>query len=99
MAATLNPSTRARLAGLVDTLGNINAEIALLTQQATAIKTELAAAGVEAIEGDMFRAAIVVTERNSLDTKLAIAMLESVGAKPPMKSTFVQSVRVSDKQG
>lgn len=99
MAATLNSSTRARLSSLVDQLGNLNAEIAILEREAQTIKAELTAAGEPVIEGEMFRAAIVMSERTSLDAKLAIAMLESVGAKAPMKSAFVTAVRVSDKQG
>lgn len=99
MAATLNPSTLLRLSCLVDTLGNLSAEIAMLERQAQTIKAELTCAGLPVIEGSMFRAAVVVSERVSLDTKLAVSMLQAVGAKPPMKSTFVTAVRVSDNQG
>lgn len=96
MSAVTNPSTALRLAGLVDTLGNINAEIALLERQAKAIKAELTCSGESVIEGSMFRAAISVAERLSLDTKAATSLLESIGMQPPMKSALVTTVRMSD---
>lgn len=91
----MNTSTRSRLSGLVDTLGNLNAEIALLEKQAQAIKAELTAAGEPVIEGAMFRAAIVITERLSIDASKVKAIL---GEDTPMKSAFVTAVRVSDRQ-
>lgn len=94
MAASLNPSTLSRLRDLADMLGNINAEVAMLEEQAGAIKAELAASGEKTIVGALFKAEVVVSERNSLDPKATKALLERLGIEPPMKSTFVQSVRV-----
>ncbi len=95
MAATLNSSTAARLRDLVDMLGNINAEIKMLEEQAAAIKAELAASGEQEIVGSMFRAQIVVSERRALDQKQAKVLIEAAGFEVPMTSTFVQSVRTS----
>lgn len=90
----IKPATMARLRGLVDTLGAINAEISELEKQATSIKAELAAAGLETIEGDIYRAAIVISERVSIN---AAAVRRLLGDDTPTSSAFVQSVRVYDK--
>lgn len=92
----LAPATLARLRDLADMLGNLNAEIALLERQATAIKAEIAASGERSIRGSMFEASIVITERQSIDAPAVRAML---GDDTPMKSAFVQSVKVKAIKG
>lgn len=89
----LAPATLSRLRDLADTLGGLNAEITLLERQATAIKAEIAASGERSIRGSIYEAAVVITERQSIDAPAVRAML---GEDTPMKSAFVQSVRIKE---
>lgn len=88
----MKTSTSPRLLGLVDTLGGINAEIALLEAQAKVIKAELLASGEETLVGSMYSMKVVVAERCTID---ADKVRKILGPDCPMKSAFVTSVRTS----
>ena len=58
-----------RIAQLVDTLGQLNAEMAELKDDADRIKKQLIEAGVTPVEGDHYRATVVTSNRTYIDWK------------------------------
>lgn len=62
---------------IVDELGQVAAEIAELTARQDALKAELIAAGVDAVEGDLFRATVsLVTPSPRVDWATIAQRLE-----------------------
>jgi hypothetical protein len=93
----LATSTRISLSGLADTLGNLNAEIAILEAEAKRIKAALIESGEPIIEGALFRVSVSTAERASIDTAAVRAVFESAGLDVPTKSSTVTTVRVSGR--
>lgn len=60
--------SKAALANLVDALGKIKAEAADLADAENAIKAKLIKAGVTEADGELFRATISESERETRDT-------------------------------
>jgi hypothetical protein len=67
-AAILSRTASRRLAAKVDTLGALNAQIAELQGQAELIKAELKSTGLDTIEGTLFKCAISLVKRATLNS-------------------------------
>ena len=78
---------------LVDSLGTVQAAIAELEQRARAIKDKLIACGAGAYEGDLFRATVSTSERESLDMKAVRAKLSPQFIAAHTKITFIALIR------
>ena len=87
----------------VDTLGTLLAQIAALTKQADqikdAIKDDASAGGDKVVDGDLFRAIYLESNRSTVDSK---ALFAELGATPEQiarhtKVTAVFSVKVTSK--
>lgn len=87
----------------VDTLGALLAQIAALTKQADqikdAIKDDASLGGDKVVEGDLFKATYVESNRSTVDSK---ALFAELGATPEQiarhtKVTAVFSVKVTSK--
>jgi hypothetical protein len=87
----------------VDTLGQLLAQISLLTKQADAItdqnKDDASLGGDKVVEGDLFRATYIESNRSVVDSK---ALFAELGATPEQiarhtKVTAVFSVKVTSK--
>ena len=87
----------------VDTLGTLLAQIAALTKQADqikdAIKDDASAGGDKVVDGDLFRATYIESNRSTVDSK---ALFAELGATPEQiarhtKVTAVFSVKVTSK--
>lgn len=83
------------LAALVDELGSLKSHMATLAAREAAIKSALIAAGVGVVEGNLFRAAITSSERETLDRKAVEALLAPAAFAGCLKSSPVVTVRVS----
>jgi hypothetical protein len=87
----------------IDTLGALLAQIADLTAQADAIKDSIkdaaSAGGDKVVEGALFRATYIETNRSVVDYKKLIADLGIAADKVAVytKTTAVFSVKVSAK--
>jgi hypothetical protein len=71
-ASSLSPR---KLSKMVDELGNLNAELRILSDRAEAIKGQLKLSGYEEIVGALFRAKIVSSESIQLDNAKVKAVL------------------------
>jgi hypothetical protein len=87
----------------VDTLGNLLAQIADLTKQADAIKDNIkdtaSAGGDKVVEGHLFKATYIESNRSVVDNK---ALLAELGATADQiarhtKTTAVFSVKVTSR--
>jgi len=87
----------------VDTLGQLLAAIAALTKQADAIKDQIkddaSLGGDKVVEGELFRATYIESNRSVVDSK---ALFAELGATPEQiarhtKVTAVFSVKVTSK--
>lgn len=87
----------------VDTLGELLAQISALTKQADAIKDAIkedaSANGDKVVEGYLFRATYIESNRSTVDSK---ALFAELGATPEQiarhtKVTAVFSVKVTSK--
>lgn len=87
----------------IDTLGTLLAQIADLTKQADAIKDSIkesaSAGGAKVVEGALFKATYIESNRSSVDSK---ALFAELGATPEQiarhtKTTAVFSVKVTSK--
>lgn len=72
---TKNNTHNTFLPGLVDELGELQAEISKLSARADKIKAALKASDLETINGDLFRATISEVTRDTLDQKAVRAKL------------------------
>lgn len=82
------------LASTVDLLGAIKAQIADLARREKELAEVIKASGLPVIEGALFRAAVSVTERQSIDTDAVRLML---GHRTPMKSSITETLRLSSR--
>ena len=64
-----------RLTTMVDTLGELNARISVLTKQADALKKSLKTSGFDEVIGTSFRAVISTRTTARLDTELVRGIL------------------------
>ena len=95
--------TTVTLTHSVDTLGALLAQIAALTKQADAIKDQIkdsaSLGGDKVVEGDLFKATYIESNRSVVDSK---ALFAELGATPAQiakhtKVTAVFSVKVTSK--
>ena len=77
---------------LVDRLGFLKAQAAETQREIDMLTEQFKRAGMSACEGKLFRATLSVSERMSIDADEVKRLL---GAKTPMKSALVESVRVT----
>ena len=78
---------------LVDELGALKAQIAELTAREKEITSLLKASNEAAIDGDLFRATVSDSERETLDTKALRRDYPEIAAEY-VKTTHVTTVRV-----
>jgi hypothetical protein len=83
---------------IVDQLGAIKAQIADLTKTEKALADMLKASGYAEIDGDLFRAAIVWTERVTLNSDRVREMLSADDIAYCEQKAEVMSVRVSARK-
>lgn len=69
---------------IVDTLGALKAEIAALQERESAIKADLIATGLTAIDGTIFRATLSTTERRSTSAEKLAKLLAERGVDPAL---------------
>ena len=87
----------------VDTLGQLLAQIALLTKQADAIKDAIkdsaSLGGDKIVEGDLFKATYSESNRSSVDYKALLAELGATAQQiaTHTKTTAVYTVKVTSK--
>jgi hypothetical protein len=87
----------------VDTLGNLLAQIAELTKQADAIKDGIkdsaSAGGDKVIEGNLFKATYIESNRSVVDNKALFAELGATAEQIARhtKTTAVFSVKVTSR--
>jgi hypothetical protein len=87
----------------VDTLGTLLAQIAALTKQADqikdAIKDDASAGGDKVVDGDLFRATYIESNRSVVDNKALLAELGATAEQIARhtKVTAVFSVKVTSK--
>lgn len=82
---------------IVDRLGALQAQIATLEAEAKKIKQTLIAKGAGAYEGELFRAVVSVSERNTLDMDAVRAKLSPQFIAAHTKTTEVATVRTNAK--
>ena len=78
--------------GLVDQLGILKAQIAMLVDEENELKSKLIARGVGEYNGNLFRATIVESERAQLDIAAVRRKLDPKWIK--MHTTYVDVVTV-----
>jgi hypothetical protein len=83
---------------IVDELGFIKAKLAELTKAEKALADQLKASGYAEIDGDMFRAAIVWTERVTLNSDRVREVLSADDVAYCEQKTEIMSVRVSARK-
>lgn len=87
----------------VDTLGNLLAQIAELTKQADAIKDGIkdsaSAGGDKVVEGNLFKATYIESNRSVVDNKALLAELGATAEQIARhtKTTAVFSVKVTSR--
>ena len=87
----------------VDTLGNLLAQIAELTKQADAIKDSIkdaaSAGGDKVVEGNLFKATYIESNRSVVDNKALLAELGATAEQIARhtKTTAVFSVKVTSR--
>lgn len=86
------------LKNIVDQLGQIKAQLADLAKIEKQLADELKASGYAEIDGDMFRAAIVWTERVTLNSDRVREVLSADDVAYCEQKTEVMSVRVSARK-
>ena len=83
---------------IVDQLGALKAQIAELTKAEKALADILKASGYAELEGDLFRAAIVWTERVTLNADRVREVLSADDVAYCEQKSEVMSVRVSARK-
>jgi hypothetical protein len=106
----MNANTKVELAALnqVDTLGNLLAQIAELTKQADAIKDGIkdsaSLGGDKVIEGNLFKATYIETNRSSIDwlgmvaAKIGVEIAAKEDAKDSWKKVAIKLGFDADKE-
>lgn len=69
---------------IVDTLGNLKAQIAALKAQEDGIKADLIGTGLAAIDGVLFRATISTTDRRVTSAEKLAKLLAERGVDPDL---------------
>lgn len=95
-AGTFNPVRL--LADIVDDLGTVKAEIAALQEKEKALVAKLKLTGLSAIDGTLFRATVSVSDRETVDAKALRADLGEDLIKPYLRTTPVETLRVSARK-
>lgn len=95
--ATANLTTVSILSAVVDKLGALNAQIAILEKQAEQYKSQLKDSGESVIEGKLFRAAISRTQREVFSAKLAKGFLSSAEIAECTSTAEAVVVRVGSR--
>lgn len=90
--------TNTTLTYKVDELGYLKAQIADLEKRASAIKTELIAAGPGAVDGALFRATVAEVSRTFLDADLARLHLTAKQLAKITKTCSTYAVRVTARK-
>ena len=90
-----------KLQQLVDDLGQIKAEMAILKSDESALRDKLLASGVTVVEGDLFRANVVDANVNRIDWKAIAAKLKPSRqlVKAHTNHSVVTSVRITSRIG
>jgi hypothetical protein len=83
---------------IVDELGHIKAKLAELTKDEKALADQLKASGYAEIEGELFRAAIVWTERVTLNSDRVREVLSADDVAYCEQKAEIMSVRVSARK-
>lgn len=83
----------------IDRLGELLAQIADLTREAETIKATLREMGAGAYEGDLFRATVSVSERETLDMKAVREHLSRQFIQAHTNVTPVTTVKVVARNG
>jgi len=83
---------------IVDQLGALKAQIADLTKLEKALIDQIKSSGYAEIDGDLFRAAIVWTERVTLNADRVREVLSADDVAYCEQKTEVMSVRVSARK-
>ena len=83
----------------VDALGNLLAQIADLTREAEAIKASLKKGSDRVVEGDLFKATVIVQNRATVDWKGLVEALDihEEDIKIFTRNTEVVSVKVTSR--
>lgn len=92
-------TTKSNIGAAVDALGKLNAEIAELTHKANALKDEIKSAGDGAYEGDLFRATVSTTARETLDMKAVREKLSRQFIQANTNVTSVTAIKVVSRNG
>ncbi len=90
-----------KLKQLVDDLGQIRAEMAILKIDEADLKADLLAADVTVAEGDLFRANVVDANRTNIDWKAISAVLKPSRqlVSAHTSHSVVTSIRVTARTG
>jgi hypothetical protein len=81
-------------AAIVDQLGALKAQISALTEQESALKKALTESGFAEINGELFRATVTWTERETLNTEAVRAILTADQVRVCTRVTEIMAVRV-----
>jgi hypothetical protein len=81
-------------AATVDQLGALKAQISALTQQEALLKKALSESGYSEIDGELFRATVTWTERETLNTDAVRAMLSPDQIRVCTRMAEIMTVRV-----
>lgn len=84
---------------IVDQLGALKAQIAELKKREDALKKELTDAGVEKLEGELFRVTITKSIRETLDMEAVKAKLSPQFIRAHTRETEYTTIRVSARKG
>ena len=84
-------------ASLADRYAILKAEIDTLTKELDKVKTEIKATGLETLEGDRAIVVVSLSERSTLDTKAAKALLTDEQIEACTKVTLVETLRVKPR--
>lgn len=93
----VSPATAADYALAVDTLAQLNAEIADREKRAKLLKAVLIGSGFKEIEGSAHKAVIVESEQERIDSKLARDVLTPETVASITKTVHITAVCVYDK--
>jgi hypothetical protein len=87
--------TNENLRPLIDDLGRIRAELAELSKRERELKDQLIGLGEGAYDGDLFRATVSRSERETLDMEAVRSKLTPQFVRAHTRVTPVTTVRVS----
>jgi hypothetical protein len=84
---------------LADRYAILKADIDALTKELDAVKAEIKVTGREIIEGETAIVKVCLSERSTLDTKAAKALLTDEQVAACTKVSLVETLRVTPKTG